>query len=176
MRKSTSTAIPWTILILLGLAIRFVESYWYVVVPIVVLVIILAICSHAENERRVKALSISGIDNMDGIDFEHYVKRLMENLGYSAQVTTASSDYGIDIIAKKGNDRYAVQVKRYKSNVSRKAVSDAVAGMAYYGCNKSMVVTNSYFSENAKEMAAKTNTILIDRADLSDWILRFQNS
>ena len=42
--------------------------------------------------------------------------------------------------------------------------------MAYYKCNKSMVVTNSRFTKSAKTFAESTGCILIGRDQLSEWI------
>ena len=182
MRKSTSSGIETLLIpiLIIGFILQLVAQYLPFILLIIGIILAFLIYTnawqHKQNEKRLKALNIAGIDQMSGIEFEHYVKRLMENRGYSAHVTPASSDYGVDIIAQRGADKYAVQVKRYNSNISRKAVSDAVAGMAYYKCNKSMVVTNRFFSQNAIVMAHKTNTILIDRNVLSNWIIDFQKS
>ena len=72
------------------------------------------------------------------------------------------------------DDKIAIQVKRQQSNVSRRAVSDAVAGMNYYDCNKSMVITNSYYSKAAYELATVNYCELVDRDELVQWIIRFQ--
>lgn len=95
-------------------------------------------------DARIRELTLSQVDSMDGHTFEHYVSRLLVNEGYSkVEVTQGSSDYGVDILATKKDVRYAIQVKRQKAPVSRSAVSDAVAGMKYYSCNAAMVVTNN---------------------------------
>ncbi|MCZ7583666.1 MAG: restriction endonuclease [Deltaproteobacteria bacterium] len=67
--------------------------------------------------------------------------------------------------------KYAVQVKRYTGQkVSRRAVSDAVAGKAHYGCTHAMVVTNSTFTPGARLLAGSTGCELIDRYDLLQWM------
>jgi restriction system protein len=127
-----------------------------------------------EQERRVRALQLSEVDDMNGFDFEGYVARLLEHQGYESRITTGSRDFGVDIIAEKGKSRYAVQVKRYKNQVSRRAVSDAVAGKGYYDCKEAMVVTNSHFSKGARELAEATECELVDRDTLAEWIIDFQ--
>lgn len=123
-----------------------------------------------------RSLTVSQVDLMNGVDFEHYVSRLLINEHFlTAKVTEATNDYGVDIVANDNTDMYAIQVKRYTGNVSRTAVSDAVAGMSMYNCNKAMVVTNSYFTKGAKELANSTSCILIDRDELSKWIFNYQN-
>ena len=110
------------------------------------------------------------VDTMSGLAFEKIVCMLLERQGYEAGNMRASSDYGVDIIINKGKERIAVQVKRSKNKIARKAISDAVAGMKYYNCNKAMVVTNSEFTEDAREFARGTECILIDRTILQKWI------
>lgn len=130
-----------------------------------------------ETEACTEAIELSDIDHMDGLDFEHYIAWLLKQNGFkTAEVTQASGDFGADVIASKGESRYAVQVKRYSSNISRSAVSDAVAAASHYKCNSSMVVTNSYFSKQATQFATSVGCELIDRDRLSQWISNCHDS
>jgi len=72
----------------------------------------------------------------------------------------------------KQEERIAVQVKRSKNKIARKAISDAVGGMLYYKCNGAMVVTNNEFTDDAREFARGTKCVLVDRSVLTEWILR----
>jgi len=99
---------------------------------------------------------------MSGIDFERYVGRLLDHRGFRIKNTKGSHDFGVD--------------KRCAGNVSRSAVSDAVAGKDQYGCNAAMVIANSYFSKGAVKLARSTGCELIDRDTLSEWIIDFQAS
>lgn len=111
---------------------------------------------------------------MNPFDFERYVAKLLEHRGFNAAVTKASGDYGVDILAEKSDVKYAVQVKRQSNPVSRRAVSDAVAGKTAFGCSGAMVVTNAYFTKEASKFAAKTGCELVGRDILTNWILDFQ--
>ena len=107
------------------------------------------------------------IDNMNGHDFEYFVARILGKNGYSkVKVTSGSNDFGVDILANKDSDFYAIQVKRQEARVSRRAVSDAVAGVLHYNCNKSMVITNSYMSKSGLTFAESTGCLIIDRDEL----------
>lgn len=121
--------------------------------------------------RRAAALARVDLDHLDGPAFERYVARLLEQRGYRVQHTGRSGDLGVDLIAEKAPYRYAIQVKRQDDPVSRRAVSDAVAGKQHYGCNAAMVITNNFFSPGAKQLARSTGCRLVDRATLADWIL-----
>ncbi len=113
---------------------------------------------------------------MPGTRFEAYVATLLQGQGYRVKHTGASGDLGVDLVAQNGQFKYAVQIKRQADPVSRRAVSDAVAGMAQYGCNAAMVVTNNYFSPGAKELAHSNRCVLIDRDHLAKWIVEFQQA
>lgn len=113
---------------------------------------------------------------MAGVEFEQYLKRVLTNQGYIVSMTDVSGDLGVDLVASGNGERIAIQAKRYNTKVSRRAISDAVAGMQHYGCNKAMVITNNYFSPGAITLAKSTNCILVDRDTLADWINKFQNA
>jgi hypothetical protein len=111
---------------------------------------------------------------MTGIDFERYVAALLKTQGYQSRITKGSGDFGVDIVAEKDGIKYAVQVKRHRGKVSRHAISDAVAGKSMYKCDSSMVITNSFFTEDAKKLAKSADCLLIDRGELANWIVNLQ--
>lgn len=111
------------------------------------------------------------MDSLDGTAFEAYVEKLLTRRGYRVRRTGKSGDLGVDLIADKPPLRFAVQVKRQSQPVSRRAVSDAVAGKAQYKCNAAMVVTNNLFSTGAQELAHSNGCKLVDRNVLADWML-----
>ena len=127
-----------------------------------------------ERERMLRALQLADVDNMEGLAFEHYVCRLLVHQGFVANVTPASNDFGVDIVAERNGRKLAIQVKCYCTAVPRNAISDAVAGKLHYGCDHAMVVTNNYFTRGAKELAYSTDCQLIDRDLFARWILDFQ--
>ena len=126
--------------------------------------------------RRLRALQLADVDQMTGIDFEHYVGALLTDQGFQVQLTMGSGDFGVDVIAEQGDEQWAVQCKRRKSPVSLKAVQEAVAGKDYYGCSAAMVVTNNYFTQSARALARSAGCKLINRDALADWILDFQTA
>ncbi len=72
----------------------------------------------------------------------------------------------------KGKEKIVIQAKRYsaKNRVSLSAVQEVYAAKAYYKANQAWVVTNSYFTKQAKELAAACDVTLVDRADLQKFI------
>ena len=115
-----------------------------------------------------KQIIISDLDDMDGIEFENFLAVLFKKMGYKAEVTKGSGDQGVDLIVENLHDRYAVQAKRYSDKVSNTAIQEAYAGMSYYNCSKSMVVTTNYFTKGAIELAQKNHVELIDRNKLDE--------
>lgn len=107
------------------------------------------------------------IDMMDGFRFERYLTELYTDLGYIAKITQSQGDFGADIILRTENKTIAVQSKRYKSNVGVSAVQEVSSARHYYSTDESWVVTNSHFTNSAKELAYRSNVKLIDRNNFS---------
>lgn len=93
-------------------------------------------------------------DIMTGLEYEHQCAEDLRRMGfYDIEVTRASGDQGIDVIAFKDGLKYGIQCKYYSSSVSNSAVQEAYSGAKYYGCDIAVVMTNSTFTESAKELA-----------------------
>ncbi|HZQ07452.1 MAG TPA: restriction endonuclease [Anaerolineae bacterium] len=124
-----------------------------------------------DRNRRTQVLRRVNLDQLDGAAFETFVADLLTQRGYRVQQIGKPGDLGVDLIAEKRPYRFAVQAKRQSQPVSRRAVSDAVAGKAHYNCNAAMVITNNFFSVGAHELAHSNGCKLVDRNTLADWML-----
>lgn len=109
---------------------------------------------------------IREIDAMGGEVFEQYLATLFSRLGYRVELTRFRGDFGGDLVVQKDRVRTAVQAKRHAKTVGIKAVQEAVGAKAYYECEAALVVTNSYFSRQAVELAEKAGVELWDRDEL----------
>ena len=98
-----------------------------------------------------------------GGDFEKFVAELFTKMGYSTEVTKASGDQGIDVIASKNGSSIGIQAKCYSGSVGNSAIQEVVAGKTYYKLDKALVVTNSFFTESAQQLAQSNSVILWDR-------------
>lgn len=106
-------------------------------------------------------------DHMDGHQFEHFCAGLLKNNGFkNVEVTRASGDQGVDIIAKQGEIRFAFQCKCFSSPVSNKPVQEVFTGKSIYGCQVAVVLTNQYFTQGAIDAARATGVLLWDRTML----------
>lgn len=103
-------------------------------------------------------------DDMEGHAFEEYCAGLLRDKGFlEVEVTKASGDYGVDILAEKEGVTYAIQCKCYTSDVGVKAVQEAYAGRDFYDRMVGVVLTNQYFTGPAVEAAKKLKILLWDR-------------
>ena len=58
------------------------------------------------NKQKIINLSLDEIDAMEGHQFEHYTAAMLQFDGFEqVQVTQASGDYGVDVVAYKGCPR-----------------------------------------------------------------------
>lgn len=106
------------------------------------------------------------IDSLEGIEFEKYCESMLRKIGFDAEVTQASNDDGGDIIAKKDNERYIFQCKNYSNTVGNKAIQEVYAARGIYKANKAIVITNNYFTKQAKKEAEQLDVILWDRNEI----------
>lgn len=117
-------------------------------------------------KQRLSKSGIDEIDHMDGLTFEKYLEALFEKLGYRVERTQYIGDYGADLITSKDGVKTVIQAKRYKNKVNIKAIQEAVAAKGKYGCSEAMVVTNSFYTKAAIELAKANRVELWNRDHL----------
>ncbi|MBR4702635.1 MAG: restriction endonuclease [Oscillospiraceae bacterium] len=116
------------------------------------------------------------IDHMEGHAFEYWCADLLKRHGYSRiRVTKGSGDQGVDILAAKAGQEYAIQCKRYENKLSNKPVQEIIAGKSFYDCDYAVVMTNSYFTDGAVALANKTGVKLWDRDAIKSMLSDCQN-
>lgn len=112
---------------------------------------------------------LAAVDAMDGHEFEYFCAELLKENGFvNVEVTQASGDFGVDVLAEKDGVTYAVQCKCYSDKVGNHAVQEATSGAQYYHRMVAVVLTNSTFTPAAIETAQKTNVLLWDRENLKE--------
>ncbi|WP_456399345.1 restriction endonuclease [Mesoaciditoga sp.] len=125
--------------------------------------------------------------NGDGKAFEIFLTKLFKACGWKVQNPTSStnsSDQGVDLIL---NGKVAVQAKNYARSTGNDAVQEVMAGATYWKNNgfpslkRKAVVTTSYFTRQAIDLAKSGKVILKDGKDIEEllngklrkkWILR----
>lgn len=109
-----------------------------------------------------KQLSLIDFSTLNGYAFEEFVANLFKKMGYTVDITPKSRDQGADLIIRRDIEVTAVQVKNYTQQVSNSAIQEVVAAKKYYQANKAMVVTSSYFTPSAVDLAYVNDVILWD--------------
>ena len=110
-------------------------------------------------------------DDMDGHQFERFCSDILRKNGFeNVEVTQGSGDHGIDILAEKEDITYAIQCKCYSSDIGNAAVQQAHTGKSIYHKDIAVVLTNRYFTAQAKEEAAALGVKLWDRDKLNSMI------
>ncbi|MBF0706786.1 restriction endonuclease (plasmid) [Alkalihalobacillus hwajinpoensis] len=117
-------------------------------------------------KKHTLTTDINDIDTMTGIEFEDYLADFFETKGYNIKLTPRSGDYGVDLILRKRRNKIAVQVKCYTSNIGVDAIQEVIAGRIYWRTKEAMVITNRYFTHNAKKLAKTSDVKLVDRDSL----------
>lgn len=114
-------------------------------------------------------LAADGIDveRLRPIDFEIYCASRLKKGGWTANLTKASGDQGIDIIAERDGIKLVFQVKKASSPVGNKAVQEAIAGKAFVNANAACVVSNAEFTPAAKELANVSGVKLLHHSELT---------
>ncbi len=131
---------------------------------------LLAWLDHRRNLRRdalYRATGQAAVDAMTGVEFEHYVAAVLRGLGYAVEITRATGDFGVDLIATKDDTRTAVQCKRQNRVVNGSAIQQVVAGAAVHDCTATMVVSNHRYTRAAQQLADVHGCVLVDRTRLA---------
>ena len=120
--------------------------------------------------------SISATTNsfskLSGSDFERLLYRLYIAMGYAVQITGKTGDQGADLIVTMGQERLLIQAKCYKDwSVGNSAIQEAAAAKNHYDCNKAAVITTSFFTKEATELAKTNQVELIPKELLQKMLL-----
>lgn len=149
-------------LITIGITIFVGVSIWF----------LLTFLKEKKKEMDLRQSGIYDIDKMDGIQFEHYLSTLFKSQGYNVKVTKATGDYGADLVLTKESEKIVVQAKRYSKNVGISAIQEISASKSYYNATRAWVVSNSFFTKSAIELAQSNSVELLDRKALIDLVLK----
>lgn len=110
-------------------------------------------------------------DSMDGHEFEVFCAYILgKNRFENISVTQGSGDHGIDILAEKDDVSYAIQCKCHSSNIGNAAIQQAHTGKSIYHKDIAVVLTNRYFTDQAKQEAQILGVKLWNRDKLNELI------
>jgi HJR/Mrr/RecB family endonuclease len=158
------SALTVAAVVLAALAAAF-RSYW--LVALLAFMLLLNAAQWVYFRYYLARSGLDGVDEMTGWEFERWLEAFFLRLGFQVERTPYRGDYGADFVLTWSGVRIAVQAKRTSRLVGVQAVQQVVAARAFYGCEQSMVVTNSYFTEQAMLLARKNGVRIRHRDDLA---------
>lgn len=120
-----------------------------------------------ESDAHMDAADVADVADMDGISFEHHCAKILRDAGWEVRVTQSSSDQGIDIIASWSGVKGVFQCKRYSKPVGNAAVQEVIAGKTFERASFAVVVSNSSYTQSAKQLANSADVRLIHISELS---------
>lgn len=120
-------------------------------------------------------MEVSNIDFLSGIEFEHLCEKLIQKMGFETEITKASGDGGIDIIAYNHqpllSGKYIIQCKRYAGSVGEPIIRDLYGVVTSERANKGILVTTGMFTNSAKKFANGKPIELIDGEKLRQLLI-----
>jgi len=128
-------------------------------------------------------LNLTNLSTLSGMDFERLITSLLQKMGFRAEMTKASGDGGIDIVANLDKPlvggRYLIQCKR----LDTAAQIGAPTVREFYGAMvadrkavKGIFVTTSSFTTQAREFAHSLPLELIDGQKLQMLLEQYYSS
>jgi restriction system protein len=120
------------------------------------------------------SFTMKEIDKMTGNEFEEFIGKLYNAMGYKTEVTQASNDYGADVIVIKDQIKTVIQVKNYKNPVGLGAVQEVNTAKGHYKADEAMIITSSpSFTAQARREAKLLRIKLIARDELENLIEKY---
>lgn len=132
----------------------------------------------AEKPERIRDIVLTSLMELDGRDFERFIRHVLELVGFAAETTQYAGDKGIDVNGTLDAEGLAsitlrVQVKRVQGSIGNKEVLALRGALSQgeHGC----LITPSTFTAQAMEEAqapGKISIKLIDGDDISRLVLK----
>lgn len=123
---------------------------------------------HQAKEQKIKSGELIDISSMSWIEFEKYLAQIFKKHWYIIEMTPETGDQWADIIAEKDGRKIIVQAKRYTGSVGNGAIQEVIWAIKYYDWTEWWVITNSIFTNSARELARVNHITLIDGTSLEN--------
>jgi Holliday junction resolvasome RuvABC ATP-dependent DNA helicase subunit len=125
---------------------------------------------HADTQTE----NLTGLEVMSGVEFERLITALLVRMEFRAEMTKATGDGGIDIVAVLDKPilggKYLFQCKRYAPDnlVGASTVRDFYGAVTADKAVKGILVTTSDFTAQAREFAERVGLELINLEQLQN--------
>lgn len=121
---------------------------------------------------------VRDIQSLSGAEFEALTEKLLIAMGFQTEITKASGDGGIDIVAFNKqpllSGKYIIQCKRYTGSVGEPIIRDLYGVVNSERANKGILITSGSFTKQAEAFAAGKQLELIDGKKLDALLLQYK--
>jgi HJR/Mrr/RecB family endonuclease len=108
-------------------------------------------------------------DEMTPSDYEYHCAELLRGAGWEVELTGASGDQGVDVLAQKSGLSVAVQCKlHFAKPIGNKAVQEAHAAAGFVEASHAVVVSNNTYTRSAEALADRLRVLLLHHSELPD--------
>jgi Holliday junction resolvasome RuvABC ATP-dependent DNA helicase subunit len=130
-------------------------------------------------QQQKSVASANDLDGLSGVEFEKLITSMLGRMGFRAEMTRATGDGGIDIVAHLDRaivgGRYLIQCKRFTGQVGAPIVREFYGAVqADRMAVKGILITTSGFTDQAREFAENLPIELIDRRRLDGLLADMQ--
>ena len=90
--------------------------------------------------------------------YEKFIGEKFKEKGYEVLISPLSNDWGLDVIAIKGQEKLGIQAKMYGDSnrkVNRSAIMELASAARYQDCTKAILATNGEVMSDAIKVAEK---------------------
>jgi len=113
--------------------------------------------------------------NLSPFEFEEFVAKLFNKMGYHTKLGSRVRDFGIDILVKKGNENVVIQCKKNTLGnlVGNKIIQQTLGAMWKAKANRAIIITTSDYTTMAREQAKGAPIELWNKEDLHKMIRKY---
>jgi len=131
-----------------------------------------------EKAKKLKEIEIglaNNFANLTPFGFEGFIGKLFRKMGYSTYETSKTGDYGADIIARRGDEKVLIEVKKYSEGnlVTPKQVQRTLGALWKHKCDKAVFVTTSDFTVRARELETGAPIELWNKGILREMVRKY---
>ena len=128
-------------------------------------------------ENVATSQKISALGDMGWKEFEMMISEFFRRRGFNASLTGDGADGGVDIVLKKGSEKYLVQCKQWKAyKVGVPLIRELYGVIAAEGATGGYFVTSGEYTSEARKFAEGKNIRLIDGQKLTNMIKEVRQS
>ncbi|MDD2337742.1 MAG: restriction endonuclease [Geobacteraceae bacterium] len=128
-------------------------------------------------ENVATSQKISALGDMGWKEFEMMISEFFRRRGFNASLTGDGADGGVDIVLKKGSEKYLVQCKQWKAyKVGVPQIRELYGVIAAEGATGGYFVTSGEYTSEARKFAEGKNIRLIDGQKLTNMIKEVRQS